>query len=130
VQDFSRDCRDTYAVAGNRGLLRVAVRGTADLVRGAVVEYRQVVICYWKGTLAMQRQRSALITIFCGWVAFVIAGLGLQKMTEYDDFQSVVAHQLSVGLPFRVVYIGSAVSLLAVLLGGVPLAAAAQRQAL
>jgi hypothetical protein len=130
AQDFSRDCRDTYATAGGRGLLRLAIGATADLVQGAVAEYRQVVTYYWKGILAMPRLRSALLTIFCAWVAFVIAGLGLQKMTEYDDFQSVAAHQLTVGLPFKVVYVGAAVSLLAVLIGGVPLAAAALRQAL
>jgi hypothetical protein len=78
----------------------------------------------------MQRQRNALLAIFCAYIAFVIAGLGLQKMTEYGDFQSVAAHQLTVGLPFKIVYFGSAVSLLAVLIGGVPLAAAALRQAL
>jgi len=78
----------------------------------------------------MQPYRSSLITIFCAYVAFVIAGIGLQKMTEYDDFTSVAHHQLVVGVPFGVLYYGSAVLLLAVLVGGVPLALAVLRQAL
>jgi hypothetical protein len=130
VQDFRQDCRDTYAATGGRGLLAVGSRGIADLVRGGVAEHCHMVGYRWKGILAMQRQRNALLTIFCGYIAFVIAGLGLQKMTEYNDFQSIAAHQLAIGLPFKLVYFGSAVSLLAVLIGGVPLAAAALRQAL
>jgi hypothetical protein len=78
----------------------------------------------------MQRYRSSLITIFCAFIAFVIAGFGLQKMTEYDDFTSVAHHQLVVGIPFGVVYYSSALLLLAVLVGGVPLALAVLRQAL
>ena len=130
ARDFARDCRDTYAASGRRALCAVGIRGTADLVRGAIAEYGDVAGYYWKGTLAMQRQRIALITIFSAWVAFVIGGIGLQKMTEYDDFQSVAARVLTVGLPFKIVYFGSAVSLLAVLIGGVPLAVTALRQAL
>jgi hypothetical protein len=79
---------------------------------------------------SMQRYRSSLITIFCAFIAFVIAGLGLQKMTEYDDFTSVAHHQPVVGIPFDVVYYGSALLLLAVLVGGVPLALAVLRQTL
>jgi hypothetical protein len=78
----------------------------------------------------MQRYRSSLITIFCAFVAFAIAGIGLQKMTEYDDFTNVAHHQLVVGIPFRVVYYGSALLLLVVLVGGMPLALAVARQAL
>lgn len=78
----------------------------------------------------MQRYQSSLITIFCAFIAFVIAGFGLQKMTEYDDFTSVAHHQLVVGIPFGVVYYGSALLLLAILVGGVPLALAVLRQAL
>jgi hypothetical protein len=130
VQDFRQGCRDTYAANGGPGLLAVGIRGIADLVRGGIAEYCHETGYRWKGTLAMQRQRNALLTIFCAYITFVIAGLGLQKMTEYDDFQSVAAHQLTIGLPFKIVFFGSAVSLLAVLIGGVPLAAAALRQAL
>jgi hypothetical protein len=78
----------------------------------------------------MQRYRSSLITIFCAYIAFVIGGLGLQKMTEYDDFTSVAHHQLVVGIPYGVVYYGSALLLVAVLVGGLPLALAVFRQAL
>ena len=78
----------------------------------------------------MRRNLSSLITIFCAYIVFVIAGLGLQKMTEYDDFTSLAHHQLAVGIPYAIVYYGSALSLLAVLLGGVPLALAVLRQAL
>ncbi len=78
----------------------------------------------------MRRNLSSLITIFCAYIAFVIAGLGLQKMTEYDDFTSLARHQLAVGIPYAIVYYGSALSLLAVLVGGVPLGLAVLRHAL
>lgn len=76
----------------------------------------------------VNRLRSSQIAVFCAYIAFVVAGMGFQKMTEYDDFMSARRHTL-VGVPFDVVVAGAAVSLLAVLAGGVPLALSALRYA-
>ncbi len=30
--------------------------------------------------------RRSLLTIFCAYIGFILAGWAFQKMTEYDDF--------------------------------------------
>lgn len=74
----------------------------------------------------MNKLRSSQIVVFCAYICFVVAGMGFQKMTEYDDFAAARSHTL-VGVTFGVVVAGAALSLLAVLAGGVPLALAALR---
>lgn len=80
-----------------------------------------------QGRIGMvNRLRSSQIAVFCAYIAFVVAGIGFQKMTEYDDFMAARSHTL-VGVPFDIVVAGAAISLLAVLAGGVPLALSALR---
>lgn len=74
----------------------------------------------------VNRLRSSQIAVFCAYICFVVAGMGFQKMTEYDDFVAARRHTL-VGVTFDIVVVGAAISLLAVLAGGVPLALAALR---
>lgn len=80
--------------------------------------------------LAMiNRPRRTAIAVFCAYILYVVAGMGFQKLSEYDDFfDAARAHSL-VGMGYLVVYIGAIVSLLAVLVGGLPLAIAALRYA-
>ena len=74
--------------------------------------------------------RRSLLTIFCAYVGFILAGLAFQKMTEYDDFVNAARTHSIVGLSFNLVVIGSAVALLAILAGGLPIAIAVIRSAL
>lgn len=76
------------------------------------------------------RVRSSAITVFCAYIAFVLAGIGFQKMSEYDDFADAAKAHTLIGVSFDVIVAGSAVALLAVLAGGLPLAFAALRYAL
>ncbi len=74
--------------------------------------------------------RHSLLTIFCAYAGFILAGLAFQKMTEYDDFvEAARAHNI-VGLSFNLVVIGSVAALLAILAGGLPIAIAVIRSAL
>jgi uncharacterized membrane protein len=74
--------------------------------------------------------RGSLLTIFCAYIAFILAGMSFQKMTEAAAFQEVARTQDIVGLTFYLVVIGAVVALLAVLAGGVPILLAAIRCAL
>lgn len=74
-------------------------------------------------------RRSLLIT-FCAYIGFVIAGIGFQKLTEYDDFVEAARTQSIVGISFNLVLAGSIVALLAVLAGGLPIVFAIIRSAL
>ena len=77
-----------------------------------------------------ERLRGTAGTVFAAYVGFIVAGLGYQKLTEYDDFMSAAARYPLVGAGFHAVQAGSVLALLAVLLGGLPLAWAALRDAL
>lgn len=74
--------------------------------------------------------RRSVLTIFCTYVGFILAGMGFQKMTEYADFQEVAQTQSIVGFSFNLVVIGAVVALLAVLVGGLPIVFAVIRSAL
>ena len=76
------------------------------------------------------RLRSTAIAVFCAYIAFVVAGIGYQKMSEYEDFTAAgEAHPL-IGLAHNLIAVVAGVALLAVLAGGLPLAFAALRDAL
>lgn len=76
------------------------------------------------------RIRATAIAVFCAYIAFVVAGIGYQKLSEYEDFTAAgQAHPL-VGLAHGAIVVGAGVALLAVLAGGLPLAFAALRDAL
>ncbi len=74
--------------------------------------------------------RRSLLTIFCAYIGFILAGWAFQKMTEYDDFVEAARTHSVVGLSFNLVVIGAVVALLAVLAGGLPIAVAVIRSAL
>src|SRR5258705_5198684 len=83
-----------------------------------------------RGRARVNRVRASEIAVFCAYIGFVFAGIGFQKMTEYDDFMVAARTHADIGVAYTAVVVGSAVALLAVLAGGVPLALAAVRYAL
>ncbi len=74
--------------------------------------------------------RRSVLTIFCTYIVFILAGLGFQKMTEYEDFQAAARLHSVVGLSYNLVVVGAGVALLAVLIGGLPVGVAIIRSAL
>lgn len=81
-------------------------------------------------TTTTARLRRAEITVFCAYIAFVLAGLAFGKITEYDDFGDATRAHPLIGGAFTILVVGAYVALAAVVLGGLPLAAAAARSAL
>jgi hypothetical protein len=73
--------------------------------------------------------RRSVLAVLWAWVGFVVAGLGFQKMIEYDDFVEVAREKAVVGAAFDAVVVGAIVTLLAVSVGGLPVAYAALRGA-
>jgi hypothetical protein len=78
----------------------------------------------------IERPRRTAITVFCAYIAFVVAGMGYQKMTEDVVKARIGDAHPAIGISFLIVEIGAAVALLAVLAGGLPIAYTALRQAL
>jgi hypothetical protein len=74
--------------------------------------------------------RNSLMLIFCAYAVFCVAGVGFQKMTEYNDFTDAARTYSLIGLSFNLVVIGSVIALLAVLVGSLPIAVSLIRSAL
>jgi hypothetical protein len=78
----------------------------------------------------MNRLRTTSVIVFCAYIAFVVAGLGFGKMVEYDDFQELLHSNTGVAVAYYTLYAGAFIALAAVLVGGLPLAFAAARNAI
>jgi hypothetical protein len=78
---------------------------------------------------ALHQPRRSAITVFCAYIAFVIAGLSYNQMIE-DDLPALDTSHPAIAAAYHVILYGSAVALLAVLAGGLPIALAVARRAL
>src|SRR5262249_5445837 len=99
-----------------------------DIIYGALDAH--VCALARRGRTRVSRVRMSEIAVFCAYIGFVLAGMGFQKMTEYDDFMDAARSHADIGVSYTTVMVGSGVALLAVLAGGVPLALAALGHAL
>jgi hypothetical protein len=77
-----------------------------------------------------KRLLSAEITVFAAYIAFVVAGMVFAKMVEYDDFSDVTHGNALISAAFNTLVAGAYIALLAVVVGGLPLAFAAARYAI
>ena len=129
LQVLRQCCRDAYAARGARGVVALWLPLLGDLLTGASADYLALLTRLWKESWMMNRWRTSAITIFCAYIAFVVAGMGFQKSTE-DIIKAGVqdAHPL-LSVSFFAVEAGAGIALLAVLAGGLPLALAALRYA-
>lgn len=80
--------------------------------------------------LMIERLRISELVVFASWVVFVVAGLAFQRMTEGPPFTIVAADQPAVGWTYAAIVAGAVVSLLAVVVAGVPIATAIARAAI
>jgi hypothetical protein len=104
-----------------------------DVARGAMDAWMkpQVVSETSGGRLLMvARLRGSVLAVLWAWALLVVAGVGFQKMTEYDDFVRASRENAVVGAAFDAVVGGAVLALAAVLIGGVPIGFAAVRGAL
>jgi hypothetical protein len=81
-------------------------------------------------SIVTARMRSSVLGVLWAWVGLVVAGVGFQKMAEYEDFVDAARENPLVGLSFDAIVGGAVVALAAVLAGGAPVALAALRGAI
>ncbi len=107
-----------------------------DVIRGALDAHLHPCLATTDVPLAervrliLSSLRCSLLTIFCAYVGFILAGLGFQKLTEATDFQEIAQGYTIVGLSFHLIVVGAVGTLLAVLVGGLPIVVAVIRSAL
>jgi hypothetical protein len=106
-----------------------------DVVRGAIDAHLHPCL----GTTTMPaperiRQllfilRRSLLTTFCAYSGFIVAGIAFQKLNEYHGFIEAAQTHSLVGFSFYLVVIGAVAALLALLVGGVPIVGAVVKDA-
>lgn len=117
-------------------LRSLSLSDTSDIIFGAIDAHLHphlgtVGMPLYERILHMVRTlRQSLISVFCAYSGFILAGIAFQKLTEYNDFAEAAQAHSVVGISFNLVVIGSVVALLATLVGGLPLAAAVAKDAL
>lgn len=129
-QVFRQTCLDAYRSAGAAGVLRLWLTALGDLLYGALAEHATHITHLLKGSSHMPQVRRSVSVIFAAFIAFVIAGIGFQKSNEDIMKTSLPGAHPILAISYDVMMAGAAIALLAVLIGGVPVALAALRYAL
>lgn len=101
-----------------------------DVALGALDAWLRPQMVSERKMVVVDRMRSSVLLVLWAWVGLVAAGVGFQKMTEYEDFVRAARDSVAVGVAFYAVMIGAVLSLAAVVVGGAPVAFAALRKAL
>jgi len=79
-------------------------------------------------TLTMlTRYRAASIAVFCSWILFVLAGLALNGMLDDSAYVPLMRERADLHAAWLFLQAGALISLLAVLVGGLPIALAVWR---
>jgi hypothetical protein len=89
---------------------------------GATAEYLTALASFRKSFWMTNRMRASALTVFCAYVAFILPGIGYQKMTESVIHSGIQASHPALAISFLLMEIGAVAALLAVLAGGLPVA--------
>ncbi len=130
AQVFRQLYRDAWAQRGVWGALGFLAAAAGDLLGGILGEYLALCWGIWNRSWVMSRLRSSAILVFCAYIAFVVIGMGFQKMTEDVVKSTVPTAHPGIALAYDGVIAGALIALLATLVGGLPIAFTALRQAI
>ena len=108
----------------------MSIRDLFDITLGAVDAWLRPQMVYERRLVMVARMRGSVLAVLWAWAGLVVAGVGFRKMTEYDDFVRAARDSALVGVAFDAVVVGAVVALVAVTVGGAPVAFVALRRAL
>lgn len=132
TQVFRTQLLETWRSAGAFGVVASWAPAARDLFVGALAAHGDELglsLESLKRSWFMSRMRSSAIMIFCAYILLVLTGMGFQKLTEEIIKSSLPTTYPGVRISFGAVAVSAVVALLAVIVGGVPLAWASIRQA-
>lgn len=129
TQVFRQTCLDAYRSNGSPGVMRLWLPACGDVLLGALAEYSLLILGTLKGLPLMVQYRRSASVIFGAFIAFVVAGIGFQKSGEYVMQTSLPDTYPLLAISYNAMMVGAVVALLAVLVGGIPIALAALRYA-
>ncbi len=130
AQVFRQTSLDAYRSNGAPGVIRLWLPACGDVLSGALAEYALLIVGTLKGSSLMVQYRRSASFIFGAFIAFVIAGIGFQKANEDIMKTSLPDTYPILSVAYHAMMVGAVIALLAVLVGGVPIAFAALRYAI
>jgi hypothetical protein len=78
---------------------RVTPSDLVDVALGALDSWvRPQVASEGRRTLVVSKMRTSLLAVLWAWIGLVLAGVGFQKMSEYEDFVGAARENQVVGL--------------------------------
>ena len=98
-----------------------------DVVIGALDAHVHPELAPGRVLSMVSRLRTSAVTIFCAYIAFVLAGLALNGASDDTHFSRILASRPELAAPWYFLMGASVLSLLAVVVGGVPIAWAVWR---
>ena len=126
----AKTCLDAYHAGGSLGVARLWLPALGDLLYGALAEHAALLTLSLKGSAHMLQYRRSASMIFAAFIAFVIVGIGFQKSSEDIMKSALPTTYPLLAVSYYAMMAGAIVALLAVLIGGIPIAFAALRYAL
>ncbi len=78
----------------------------------------------------LNKMRTAILIVFAAYIGFIIAGFGLVGMADDSPMIELTKTNPGLSAAWNIIQVGSAVALLAVVVGGLPLALVVIRRAL
>lgn len=124
---------DAWRERGAWGVARLWAPAVADLARGASgahLDELGLSLEALRRSWRVSRMRASAITMFSAYIALVLTGMGFQKLTEDIMKTSAPTSHPSIALAYQAIIAGAVLALLAVVVGGAPIAWASMRQAL
>ncbi len=132
-QVFRAMLLDAWRERGLRGVARLWAPALGDLLLGAAGAHGDdlgLSIEALRRSWIMSRMRSSAIITFSAYIALVLTGMGFQKLTEDIIKSNLPSMYPGIAIAHDVVMAGAVLALLAVLVGGLPVAWDAIRKAL
>ncbi|HMK09925.1 MAG TPA: hypothetical protein VK449_12925 [Anaerolineales bacterium] len=83
----------------------------------------------WKAMEIVNRQRTAILIVFAAYVGFIVAGLAFYGLVDDSPAVPLLRTDPPLAAAWRTVQVGSVLGLLAILIGGLPLALSVLRHA-
>lgn len=124
---------DAWRECGAWGVARLWAPAFTDLARGAFGAHLDEIGLQYEAlrrSWRMSRMRASAITLFGAYIALVLTGMSFQKLTEDIMKTSTPAAHPGVALAYQVIMAGAVLGLLAIVVGGLPIAWSSIRQAL
>ena len=132
---FPRAWRDRYA-AEFELLLEQCLHSPLDIVDvflGAVDAHLQLLngeIVSWRMMNMVNKLRTTLLMVFAAFIGFIVAGFSLVGVADDSPMIPLMKTNPVLTAAWTIIQVGSAVALLAVVIGGLPLALTVLRRAL